>query len=59
MTTINISTEKKVYTTPKVERIELDNEISLQLESAPTPDSGDEVMNHTPEYFNNDPYYKA
>ena len=55
MKTLNIPTEKRTYLPPVIESISLDNEISLALESAPTPDSGDEVYN-TPDYFNNDPY---
>lgn len=55
MKTLNIPTEKRAYLPPVIESISLDNEISLALESAPTPDSGDEVYN-TPDYFNNDPY---
>ena len=55
MKTLNIPTEKRTYQPPVIESISLDNEISLALESAPTPDSGDEVYN-TPDYFNNDPF---
>ena len=55
MKTSNIPTEKRTYQPPVIESISLDNEISLALESAPTPDSGDEVYN-TPDYFNNDPF---
>ena len=55
MKTLNIPTEKRTYLPPVIESISLDNEISLALESAPTPDSGDEVYN-TPDYFNNNPY---
>jgi hypothetical protein len=55
MKTLNIPTEKRTYLPPVIESIRLDNEISLALESAPTPDDTDEVYN-TPEYFNNDPY---
>ena len=55
MKTSNIPTEKRTYQPPVIESISLDNEISLALESAPTPDSGDEVYN-TPDYFNNNPY---
>lgn len=55
MKTLNIPTEKRTYQPPVIESISLDNEISLALESAPTPDSGDEVYN-TPDYFNNNPY---
>ena len=53
MKTANI--EKRVYTTPLIEKIKLDNEISLALESTP-PAAPGEVMNKTPEYFNNDPF---
>lgn len=55
MKKLNIPTEKRTYQPPVIESISLDNEISLALESAPTPDSGDEVYN-TPDYFNNNPY---
>ena len=55
MKTLNIPTEKLTYLPPVIDSSSLDNEISLALESAPTPDSGDEVYN-TPDYFNNDPY---
>ena len=55
MKTSNIPTEKRTYQPPVIESISLDNEISLALESAPTPDSGDEVYN-APDYFNNNPY---
>lgn len=46
--------EKQNYVTPAVTQIELDNEISLQLESTP-PKAPNEAMNK-PEYFNNDPF---
>ncbi len=55
MKILNIPTEKRTYQPPVIVSISLDNEISLALESAPTPDSGDEVYN-TPDYFNNNPY---
>ena len=55
MKTLNIPTEKRAYLPPVIESISLDNEISLALESAPTPDGEDEVYN-TPDYFNNDPF---
>ena len=50
---------KNVYTAPLVERIELDNEIALQLESGPSqapPTPPGEARNSAPEYFNNDPF---
>ena len=49
-----MSTTKKQYLLPKVERIVLDNEIALQLESTP-PKAPGEAMN-APEYFSNDPF---
>lgn len=54
MKTLNI--DKRTYTSPGIECIKLDNEISLALESTPaTPDNGDEVYN-SPDHFNNDPF---
>ena len=52
-------TQRKAYSTPQVERIELDNEIALQLESGPSqapPTPPGEARNSAPEYFNNDPF---
>lgn len=46
---------KHLYTAPRVERIELDNEIALQLESTP-PKAPGEAHLKTPEYFSNDPF---
>jgi hypothetical protein len=48
-------TQKHEYSTPQIERIELDNEIALQLESTPPKAPGEAKMN-TPEYFKNDPF---
>ncbi len=52
-------TVKLEYVAPLVERIKLDNNVSLSLES--TPPEGYEVHNskQSPDYFNNDPYKKA
>jgi len=56
-TDMNNKTHKSVYAAPTVERIELDNEIALQLESSMTPPKAPgEAMNTAPEYFNNDPF---
>jgi hypothetical protein len=49
-----IKTDKRHYLTPTVESVQLDNEISLALASAP-PHSGDEV-NLTPKYLSNNPF---
>jgi len=46
------STEKKVYSSPQIERIKLDNEISLALESPASPP----LWSENKEYFNNDPF---
>jgi len=46
---------KQSYIAPQVERIGLDNEIALQLESTP-PKAPGEAHLHAPEYFNNDPF---
>ena len=51
-----MKTNKQDYTTPKIERIELDNEISLTLDSTPPVGPGGETRLQTPEYFNNDPF---
>ena len=47
--------EKNIYSTPQIERIKLDNEISLELESTP-PTGPDEGYLNAPEYINNDPF---
>lgn len=48
-------TEKRVYFAPMVERITLDNDISLQLQSEP-PTGPNEGYNSTPKYYNNEPF---
>ena len=45
----------RLYESPLIERIELDNEIALQLESTPPPAPCEAKLN-VPEYFNNDPF---
>lgn len=47
---------KTIYTTPEIEILFLDNDISLALESSP-PEGPDEGYNKnsTPDYFNNNP----
>ncbi len=50
------TTKKRVYATPEIQVVNLDNEISLALESTPAiPSDGDEVYN-APDHFNNDPF---
>ncbi len=48
-------TEKRIYNSPEIVCIELDNEISLALESSP-PAGPDEVASLAPEYMNKDPF---
>ncbi len=55
MKTIKEDKEKNVYFPPLVERIRLDNEISLALESAPGDPETYSTLS-SPDYFNNDPY---
>jgi len=51
----NTNSQKSVYNMPEIKRIELDNEIALQLESTPPPAPGEASL-VAPEYFNNDPF---
>ncbi|MEI8272179.1 MAG: hypothetical protein WCG08_06115 [Paludibacter sp.] len=48
-------TEKRMYLSPEIELIELDNEISLALESEPPAGPG-ESLSMALEYMNNDPF---
>jgi len=50
-----MNTKNNHYIAPQVERIELDNEIALQLESTPPKAPGEAHLN-APEFFNNDPF---
>lgn len=47
--------EKNRYKSPTIERVILDNTISLVLESSPPAGPG-EALNNAPDYFNNDPF---
>lgn len=47
--------KKRTYNSPTIERIKLDNEISLVLQSAPD-DPEKYSSTSAPEYFNNDPF---
>jgi len=51
-----MNTKKHTYNSPQIERIELDTEISLTLDSTPPVGPGGETGMNTPEYFNNDPF---
>ena len=48
--------ENRLYVSPLIERVELDNEISLTLDSLPPGGPGEGASNKIPEYFNNDPF---
>lgn len=50
-----METEKTKYISPILERVKLDNDISLALESAP-PGGPSETKNNAPNYFYNDPF---
>ncbi len=54
MKTTNDYGKKKCYSTPQIEQILLDNEISLALASAPPEGPGE--TNLSPEYLKNDPF---
>jgi len=51
--------EKRIYSTPQIEQIKLDNEISLALESTPPNTAPGESYLKQPDYFNNDPFKLA
>lgn len=55
MNTTNIITNKRSYFPPIVEKIVLDNEISLALESSP-PVGPNEVAYLSPDYLGNNPF---
>lgn len=49
--------KKQIYFVPKIEIIQLDNEISLQLESSDfNPPTGPNEVRNIPSHFNNNPY---
>jgi len=49
--------KKKAYFSPQIERIGLDNEISLALESNPASGPGEPGYGtYTPDILNNDPF---
>ena len=49
-----MNTKSQTYIAPQMERIKLDNDIALQLESTPPKAPGEASL--TPEYLNNDPF---
>jgi len=56
MKTIEKVIAKRVYSTPAIEMILLDNEISLVLASDPPIGPGETNNNSRFDYFNNDPF---
>lgn len=58
MNTTEQNSGKRVYISPALERVRLDNGISLALQSGP-PIGPDEVRAPKPEFMNNDPYHMA
>lgn len=53
MNTIN---SKRIYTAPQIEQVELDNDISLILASAPPTGPDEETAFFAPEQFDQKPY---
>ncbi len=49
-------TTKRSYISPKIEKIVLDNEISLALESLGDPGEPGVTLYKAPEHFNTNPY---
>ena len=53
---MNTIKTKQTYITPQIDRIQLDNEISLVLMSGDTNPGDPGAYLRTPDYFNNDPF---
>jgi hypothetical protein len=49
-----MKTTKKIYNCPEISKIELDNEISLVLNSFGNPQNDPNDWSKTPDYFNAD-----
>lgn len=47
---------KRKYMSPTIGMIKIDNEISLNLQSADPPYAPNESMLHSTDYFRNDPF---
>lgn len=52
---MNTIIEKRIYITPRIEQIKLDNEISLVLVSG-NPGEPGVTLSAAPDYFNPDPF---
>jgi len=55
MINIELKAEKRMYTYPEIVSIELDNEISLALESSP-PDGPGEGIGQSLQHYQNNPF---
>ncbi|NDP21671.1 MAG: hypothetical protein GZ091_11415 [Paludibacter sp.] len=55
----NFNDKKRKYSSPLVKRIELDKDISLQLQSVKPPLGPGEPIGSAPEYLRNDPFKMA
>lgn len=56
MNTINSIQQMKEYCSPQIERIKLDNEISLALESEPPAGPSESILRRT-DSFDNNPFF--
>lgn len=52
-------TDKRIYKQPTIECIQLDNEISLALESNPMDGPGESNLLRKNEYFQTNPFEKS
>lgn len=48
--------ERKKYNSPEIEKVELDNEISLALESDAPVGPLEQVRNNNPNFIDNNPF---
>lgn len=55
MKTTTDTNDKRNYSSPKIEQIKIDHEISLALASDP-PAYESKYNSKTPDYFNNEPF---
>jgi hypothetical protein len=55
MSKININRVRRNYLAPAIQKVSLDNEISLALQSLP-PVGPDELVQKSPDYFRMDPF---
>ena len=53
---MNNDNQTKIYITPRIESIKLDNEISLVLQTDPPFPGNEGATLIAPDYYNNDPF---